>query len=42
VKKNKTENGWHQIVSMIYQFNLVTKNQRNPFREARAKAKKYT
>lgn len=27
VKKNKVENGWHQIVSMIYHFSLVTKNQ---------------
>lgn len=37
VKENKVENGWHQIVSMIYHFSLVTNNQRTPFREVRAK-----
>lgn len=41
VGKNKVENGWHKIVSMIYQFNLVTTNQRKPFKKATAKAKKY-
>lgn len=39
VKKNKVENGWYQIVSMIYHFNLVTKNWRDPVSKARAKEK---
>ena len=39
MKKNEVENGWHQIVSMIYHSSLVTKNQRAPFSKARAKEK---